>query len=75
MWKEKFIIHLCKEPDIFQFAGFGKCVKIHASHVKGYFRAAMYYSVCAVCGVGLCDTDLKRDRPCFILFIVLNKTF
>lgn len=29
---------------------------IHASHVKGYSGAAKRFSVCAVCGVGLCDT-------------------
>lgn len=27
-----------------------------ASHVKGYRRAAGRYRICAVCGVGLCDT-------------------
>lgn len=29
---------------------------IHASHVKGYSTAVKRFSVCAVCGVGLCDT-------------------
>lgn len=29
---------------------------IHASHVKGFSRAAKQFTVCAVCGVGLCDT-------------------
>lgn len=29
---------------------------IHASHVKGYSSAAKRFSVCAVCGVGLCET-------------------
>lgn len=29
---------------------------VHASHVKGYSRAAKRFEVCAVCGVGLCDT-------------------
>ena len=29
---------------------------IHVSHVKGYSDAATHFSVCAVCGVGLCDT-------------------
>ena len=29
---------------------------IHASHIKGYSGAAKHFSVCAVCGVGLCDT-------------------
>ena len=48
---------------------------IHASHVKGYSGAAKRFSVCAVCGVGLCDTDLKRDRPCFILFYGFKQNF
>lgn len=30
---------------------------IHASHVKGYSGAAKRFSICAVCGVGLCDTQ------------------
>lgn len=29
---------------------------IHASHVKGYSKAAKRFDLCAVCGVGLCDT-------------------
>ena len=29
---------------------------IHASHIKGYSRAAKQFGICAVCGVGLCDT-------------------
>ena len=29
---------------------------IHASHIKGYSRAARQFALCAVCGVGLCDT-------------------
>ena len=29
---------------------------IHASHVKGYANAAKRFTICAVCGVGLCDT-------------------
>ena len=29
---------------------------IHASHIKGFSNAEKRYSVCAVCGVGLCDT-------------------
>ena len=29
---------------------------IHGSRVKGYLRAAKRFAVCAVCGVGLCDT-------------------
>lgn len=29
---------------------------IFASHVKGFSRAVKHFSVCATCGVGLCDT-------------------
>ena len=29
---------------------------LHASHVKGYRAAARRFVLCAVCGVGLCDT-------------------
>ena len=29
---------------------------IHASHVKGYAKAASRFTLCAVCAVGLCDT-------------------
>ncbi|MGN0583934.1 MAG: flavodoxin domain-containing protein [Ruminococcus sp.] len=29
---------------------------IHASNIKGYSHAAKHFSICAVCGVGLCDT-------------------
>ena len=29
---------------------------IHASHVKGYSKAASRFGLCAVCAVGLCDT-------------------
>ena len=29
---------------------------VHASHVKGYAKAAGRFSLCAVCAVGLCDT-------------------
>ena len=29
---------------------------IHASHVKGYSKASSRFDLCAVCGVGLCDT-------------------
>ena len=29
---------------------------IHASHIKGYAKAASRFALCAVCGVGLCDT-------------------
>ena len=29
---------------------------LHASHVKGYAKAAGRFALCAVCGVGLCDT-------------------
>ena len=35
---------------------------IHASHVKGYSRAAKHCSVCAVCGVGLCDTGTQTSE-------------
>lgn len=35
---------------------------IHASHVKGYAKAAKRYQVCAVCGVGLCDTGTLTDE-------------
>lgn len=35
---------------------------IHASHVKGYAKAAKRYQVCAVCGVGLCDTGTLMDE-------------
>ena len=51
---------------------------IHASHVKGYARAANHFVVCAVCGVGLCDTgtlllevrkasDIPETMPLFTL--------
>ena len=29
---------------------------IHASHVKGYSKAASSFDLCAICAVGLCDT-------------------
>ena len=29
---------------------------LHASHVKGYAKAASRFDICAVCAVGLCDT-------------------
>ena len=32
---------------------------IHASHIKGYSGAAKRFSVCAVCGVGLCNTGTQ----------------
>ena len=35
---------------------------IHASHIKGYSKAAGRFSVCAVCGVGLCDTGTLIDE-------------
>lgn len=35
---------------------------LHASHVKGYRTAARRFSVCAVCGVGLCDTGTLVDE-------------
>ncbi|MGM9589797.1 MAG: flavodoxin domain-containing protein [Faecousia sp.] len=51
---------------------------IHASHVKGYSGAAKRFTVCAVCGVGLCDTgtlisevrkaaSIPADIPLFTL--------
>ena len=51
---------------------------IYASHVKGYSSAAKRFSVCAVCGVGLCDTrtlvsevrkatSITEDIPLFTL--------
>lgn len=51
---------------------------IHASHVKGYSRVAKRFSVCAVCGVGLCDTgtlisevrkatSIQEDIPLFTI--------
>ena len=51
---------------------------IHASHIKGYSGAAKRFSVCAVCGVGLCDTgtlisevrkatSIPEDIPLFTL--------
>ena len=35
---------------------------VHASHVKGYSAAARRFAVCAVCGVGLCDTGTLIDE-------------
>ena len=32
--------------------------RIHASRVKGYSKSASRFSVCAVCGVGLCDNGM-----------------
>ncbi len=51
---------------------------IHANHVKGYSAAARRFAVCAVCGVGLCDTGtlisevrkataIAEDIPLFTL--------
>ena len=51
---------------------------IHASHVKGYAKAAKRFTVCCVCGVGLCDTGtltgevrkataISNDIPLFTL--------
>ena len=51
---------------------------IHASHVKGFSDAVKRFSVCAVCGVGLCDTgtlipevrkatSIPEDIPVFTL--------
>ncbi|MDY4968821.1 MAG: hypothetical protein SO101_00965 [Lachnospiraceae bacterium] len=35
---------------------------IHASHIKGYSCAAKRFVVCAVCGVGLCDTGTMTSE-------------
>ena len=35
---------------------------IHASHVKGYANAAKRFTICAVCGVGLCDTGTMTSE-------------
>lgn len=35
---------------------------IHASHVKGYAKAASRFELCAVCAVGLCDTGTLTDQ-------------
>ena len=51
---------------------------LHASHVKGYAKAASRFDLCAVCGVGLCDTGtltsevrkataIAEDIPLFTL--------
>ena len=51
---------------------------LHASHVKGYSKAAKRFALCAVCGVGLCDTgtltsevrkatSIPEDIPLFTL--------
>ena len=51
---------------------------IHASHVKGYAKAASRFELCAVCAVGLCDTgtltsevrkatSIPEDIPLFTL--------
>lgn len=51
---------------------------LHASNVKGFSRAAKRFSICAVCGVGLCDTgtlisevrkasSIPEDIPLFTL--------
>lgn len=51
---------------------------IHASHIKGFSDAVKRFSVCAVCGVGLCDTgtlmpevrkatSIPEDIPVFTL--------
>lgn len=51
---------------------------IHASHVKGFSDAVKRFFVCAVCGVGLCDTgtlipevrkatSIPEDIPVFTL--------
>lgn len=51
---------------------------LHASHVKGYSKASKRFALCAVCGVGLCDsgtltsevrkaTSIPEDIPLFTL--------
>ena len=35
---------------------------LHASHVNGYSKAAKRFALCAVCGVGLCDTGTLTDQ-------------
>ena len=35
---------------------------IHASHVKGFSKAASRFELCAVCAVGLCDTGTLTDQ-------------
>ena len=35
---------------------------LHASHVKGCSKAAKRFALCAVCGVGLCDTGTLTDQ-------------
>ena len=35
---------------------------IHASRIKGYADAARRFTICAVCGVGLCDTGTLTDE-------------
>ena len=58
---------------------------IHASHVKGYAKAARQFSLCAVCGVGLCDTgtltsevrratSIPEDIPLFTLQGGMNRS-
>lgn len=51
---------------------------IHASHVQGFAKASKHFTVCGVCGVGLCDTgtligevrkatNISEDIPVFTL--------
>ena len=35
---------------------------LHASHIKGYSGAAKRFDICAVCGVGLCDTGTMTSE-------------
>lgn len=35
---------------------------LHASRVKGYSRAAKRFAICAVCGVGLCDSGTMIEE-------------
>lgn len=58
---------------------------LQASHVKGYTDAAKRFTVCAVCGVGLCDTgtlvpqvrkasSIPGDMPLFTLQGGMNRS-
>lgn len=35
---------------------------IHASHIQGFRKAAKQFVICAVCGVGLCDTGALQKE-------------
>ena len=58
---------------------------LHASHVKGYSKASKRFALCAVCGVGLCDTgtltsevrratSIPEDIPLFTLQGGMNRS-